>query len=80
MAIRTVVTLGFGNGTFNGTIATVTRLGYTAGAVAPQTGSTLKFCKGISQRVDTEQSVNQRILTRKTTNQRVQVKFDVKNC
>jgi hypothetical protein len=38
MAIRTVVTLGFGNGTFNGTIATVTRLGYAAGAVTPQVG------------------------------------------
>ena len=30
MAIRTVITMGYGNGTFNGTIATVTRLGYTA--------------------------------------------------
>lgn len=29
MAIRTIVTLGFGNGTFNGTIPDVTRLGYS---------------------------------------------------
>ena len=35
MAIRTVVTSGFGNGTFNGTIALVTLRGYiSAAAVA----------------------------------------------
>ena len=32
MAIRTVVTQGFGNGTFNGTIALVTLRGYIVGA------------------------------------------------
>jgi hypothetical protein len=32
MAIRTVVTRGFGNGTFNGTIALVVTRGYGAGA------------------------------------------------
>ncbi len=32
MAIRTVVTEGFGNGTFNGTIALVVTRGYTIGA------------------------------------------------
>ena len=31
MAIRTVITRGFGNGTFNGTIALVTLRGYKAG-------------------------------------------------
>jgi hypothetical protein len=31
MAIRTVVTRGFGNGTFNGTIALVVLRGYIAG-------------------------------------------------
>ena len=30
MAIRTVVTRGYGNGTFNGTIPLVVRRGYTA--------------------------------------------------
>lgn len=34
MAIRTVVTAGFGNGTFNGTIALVTLRGYLASAAA----------------------------------------------
>lgn len=34
MAIRTVVTRGYGNGTFNGTIALVVSRGYTLGAVA----------------------------------------------
>ena len=34
MAIRTVVTRGFGNGTFNGTIALVTLRGYIAAVVA----------------------------------------------
>ena len=29
MAIRTVVTMGFGNGTFNGTIKDVVTMGYT---------------------------------------------------
>ena len=33
MAIRTVVTRGFGNGTFNGTIALVTTRGYTQAIV-----------------------------------------------
>jgi hypothetical protein len=32
MAIRTVVTAGFGNGTFNGTIALVITRGYASGA------------------------------------------------
>lgn len=32
MAIRTVITRGFGNGTFNGTIALVVTRGYTIGA------------------------------------------------
>ena len=32
MAIRTVVTRGFGNGTFNGTIALVVIRGYVASA------------------------------------------------
>jgi hypothetical protein len=32
MAIRTVVTRGYGNGTFNGTIALVTTRGYAIGA------------------------------------------------
>lgn len=34
MSIRKVVTRGFGNGTFAGTIADVVRRGYTAAAVA----------------------------------------------
>lgn len=34
MAIRTVVTRGYGNGTFNGTIALVTTRGYAIGAAA----------------------------------------------
>lgn len=34
MAIRTVVTAGYGNGTFNGTIADVVTRGYTIGAQA----------------------------------------------
>lgn len=33
MAIRTVVTRGYGNGTFNGTISLVVIRGYTIGAV-----------------------------------------------
>ncbi len=33
MAIRTVVTRGYGNGTFNGTIPLVVRRGYAQGAV-----------------------------------------------
>lgn len=33
MAIRTLVTRGFGNGTFNGTVADVVRRGYIAGVV-----------------------------------------------
>ena len=33
MAIRTVITRGFGNGTFNGTIALVATRGYSIGAV-----------------------------------------------
>lgn len=33
MAIRTVVTRGFGNGTFNGTIGTVVLRGFGAGVV-----------------------------------------------
>ena len=33
MAIETVVTRGFGNGTFNGTIALATTRGYAIGAV-----------------------------------------------
>lgn len=38
MAIRTVVTAGFGNGTFNGTIPLVVTRGYIAGAtVGPST-------------------------------------------
>ncbi len=32
MAIRTIVTRGYGNGTFNGTIALVVTRGYTIGA------------------------------------------------
>lgn len=35
MAIRTVVTRGYGNGTFNGTIGLVVLRGYGAGAAAP---------------------------------------------
>ena len=34
MAIRTVVTRGFGNGTFNGTIALVVVRGYVSSAAA----------------------------------------------
>jgi len=34
MAIRTVVTRGYGNGTFSGTIALVTTRGYAIGAAA----------------------------------------------
>ena len=34
MAIRTVVTSGFGNGTFNGTVALVVVRGYAAAVVA----------------------------------------------
>ena len=34
MAIRTVVTRGFGNGTFNGTIALVVTMGYAILALA----------------------------------------------
>lgn len=34
MAIRTVVTRGYGNGTFNGTIALVVLRGYIAGPAA----------------------------------------------
>ena len=34
MAIRTVVTAGFGNGTFDGTIALVVVRGYAAAVVA----------------------------------------------
>ena len=37
MAIRTVVTRGFGNGTFNGTIALVVRRGYAAAVAAAVT-------------------------------------------
>lgn len=37
MAIRVVVTRGFGNGTFNGTIADVARRGYTSAAVVVPT-------------------------------------------
>lgn len=37
MAIRLVVTRGFGNGTFNGTIKDVVRRGYEQEAVAPST-------------------------------------------
>jgi len=32
MAIRTIITAGYGNGTFNGTIKDVTLRGYTIGA------------------------------------------------
>lgn len=35
MAIRTVVTRGFGNGTFNGTIGLVVVRGFAAGAIPP---------------------------------------------
>lgn len=35
MAIRTVITRGFGNGTFNGTIALVVPRGYISGDAAP---------------------------------------------
>lgn len=34
MAIRTVITRGFGNGTFNGTIGLVVTKGYATGSVA----------------------------------------------
>lgn len=36
MAIRTVVTRGYGNGTFNGTIPLVVTRGYLAGAALPE--------------------------------------------
>ncbi len=35
MAIKTVVTRGYGNGTFNGTIALVVTRGYSIGAAIP---------------------------------------------
>ena len=41
MAIRTVVTRGFGNGTFDGTIALVVRRGYGAQEVLRLTQITL---------------------------------------
>lgn len=43
MAIRTVVTRGYGNSTFNGTIALVVPRGYKAGAVVPPTAGSLDF-------------------------------------
>lgn len=47
MAIRTVVTAGFGNGTFNGTISLTTTRGYSLGAAldlfADRIVKTLKF-------------------------------------
>lgn len=39
MAIRTVVTRGYGNGTFNGTIALVVVRGYAAAAAAAGAGA-----------------------------------------
>lgn len=41
MAIRTVVTMGFGNGTFNGTIPLATLMGYAPGIVAGTVALTL---------------------------------------
>jgi hypothetical protein len=38
MAIRTVVTRGYGNGTFNGTIGLVTLRGYQSSQAAPAVG------------------------------------------
>ena len=40
MAIRTVVTRGYGNGTFDGTIADVVRRGYIAGAAVEDDSGT----------------------------------------
>ena len=42
MAIRDIVTGGYGNGTFNGTIALVTLRGYVASQAAPAVGG--PFC------------------------------------
>jgi hypothetical protein len=39
MAIRTIVTRGYGNGTFNGTIPLVVLRGYIAGAAGPILGT-----------------------------------------
>jgi hypothetical protein len=72
--------MGYGNGTFNGTIADVARLGYTAGAVAAQVGGTLKFGANVNQRVQTCPESGQRVAIKTDLEQRVQVKFDVENC
>jgi sugar phosphate isomerase/epimerase len=77
MAIRTVVTMGFGNGTFNGTIADVARLGYTSAEVS---GGTLKYQANLNQRVQVCSEHGQRVGIKPDLEQRVQVKFDVENC
>ncbi len=43
MAIRTVVTRGYGNGTFNGTIALVSLRGYIAGAASVVGGGVVSW-------------------------------------
>ena len=43
MAIRTVVTRGFGNGTFNGTITLVVLRGYAIGALIVPTAEGLEY-------------------------------------
>lgn len=55
MAIRTLVTRGFGNGTFNGTISLVVTRGYTIGsAVADVIVDTIAFVLHISRSENTD--------------------------
>lgn len=52
MAIRTVVTRGFGNGTFNGTIALVTLRGFIAGAAVDLPSGGRNLTTGITKTTD----------------------------
>ncbi len=51
MAIRTVVTRGFGNGTFNGTIGLVVVRGYASGAAVVVASAASAAVKLLGQRV-----------------------------
>lgn len=58
MAIRTVVTRGYGNGTFNGTIALVVTRGYTVAAQPDTAKYTMNVLANISPALNVTSNIS----------------------
>ena len=80
MAVKHLLTRGYGNGTFAGTIPLVVLRGYSIGAVPVQSGGTLKYDANLNQRVQTCTQLEQRVAVKTNLGQRIDVEFDIENC